>query len=922
MSLPNDPSGDDGVAYANSKNFSHLTAIEPTEGFWVNIAALATTTTSSTASTSTTTSTTTTAEETTTSTTSSTTTTTLPLILAEGKVVARIDGVITPVAGAKVLLNKQEIATSDHLGLFHYETKGNVIITIQADGFPDRVGMLTASDLRSYFWLEQPEEPPQFGIEAVTLTKPSGETKFREYPNLLIMEATVAISAKPTPKEISDGTASLTITDMALTHDTTVAVTTFTGTEEILKSANLSTLLGGGQTTLIIGGADVDLSDSTGTPTTCQAAGFGGKVRPTLKDKGASLLSAGSKVLTEMQDALKNGTGAISLIYYDGSDWQMAGLGMISLIKDTLAIRSAPGVVMDGLYPFLFIYADKRVVTGQVVSEGKPLANALITMHGADDSTVSAADGSFSLSVPNLLSTVSLTVFHESYYVTQATATFPKGATTTEVEPIALNTLPQVAVVGQVSDQQPAPLAGVEVVLRFAQIPSNIVFPKSITAKTGGDGIYTFPAVPLDLLPGTTVEATAASGYHLTLDQALPTATEDKVTLDFSLVAPLWTYPTNGNLYATPLVAGGSVYFGGVDGWMHKLDAASGAKQWEVDVDNAIFATPVLDSANLYFGTVSNKLMGMNRDTGANAFAPVEINAWGSGNLDIIASPNLVNGTLSFGANDDSLYFFDTTTGSPQNSISSGNNITATAAVANNTLYLGGWNGRLTATPASGDGIYQTKPLWQYPPAAQNPRPARILSTPIVANDKVYFGGGNNLTVSLTDKTGKVTQTSSFNTTSGDNQQTVTFTENVASWTMTFDQEDETLYCLNADNGSLVWDFPLDGSVVGRPAISGDILFISTLAGRITALDISSGKPTIAKWQSAKFGPLYSAPVVANGRVYVGSEDHSLYCLDAASGKTLWSIKTGGAIIASPVVADGKVYAASLDGVLYCLSED
>jgi len=369
------------------------------------------------------------------------------------------------------------------------------------------------------------------------------------------------------------------------------------------------------------------------------------------------------------------------------------------------------------------------------------------------------------------------------------------------------------------------------------------------------------------------------------------------------------------------VVQDGRVYFGGVDGLMHKIKATSGEKEWEVVVNDkkAIFATPVLDANNLYFGTVGNQLLALSRKDGANALEPIEVNHWGSGNLDIIASPVLVDATISFGANDDNLYFFDTA-GSPLTSVTSANNITASAAVDGNTLYVGGWDGRLSAINASGSGIYSSTPLWQYPPAAQAPLPARLLSTPIVADGQVYFGGGNNLTVSLAYDTGE-TSTTSFNTTSGDDQKTVNFTSNVTSWSITFDQEDKTLYCLNANDGSLAWSFAIDGSVVGRPAIVDQTLFVSTLAGRVTALDITSGKPSSNTWQSAKFGPLYSAPVVANGRVYVGSEDHSLYCLDAATGKTLWSMKTGGAIIASPVVADGKIYAASLDGVLYCISE-
>jgi eukaryotic-like serine/threonine-protein kinase len=64
-------------------------------------------------------------------------------------------------------------------------------------------------------------------------------------------------------------------------------------------------------------------------------------------------------------------------------------------------------------------------------------------------------------------------------------------------------------------------------------------------------------------------------------------------------------------------------------------------------------------------------------------------------------------------------------------------------------------------------------------------------------------------------------------------------------------------------------------------------------------------------------GSISNSPVVANGVVYVGSEDHSLYALDAQSGKLLWSYKTGNYILTSPAVVNGVVYIGSGDGRLY-----
>ena len=46
----------------------------------------------------------------------------------------------------------------------------------------------------------------------------------------------------------------------------------------------------------------------------------------------------------------------------------------------------------------------------------------------------------------------------------------------------------------------------------------------------------------------------------------------------------------------------------------------------------------------------------------------------------------------------------------------------------------------------------------------------------------------------------------------------------------------------------------------------------------------------------------YSSPAVVNGVVYVGSNDHYVYALNAATGTYIWSYKTGGSVDSSPAV--------------------
>jgi outer membrane protein assembly factor BamB len=72
-------------------------------------------------------------------------------------------------------------------------------------------------------------------------------------------------------------------------------------------------------------------------------------------------------------------------------------------------------------------------------------------------------------------------------------------------------------------------------------------------------------------------------------------------------------------------------------------------------------------------------------------------------------------------------------------------------------------------------------------------------------------------------------------------------------------------------------------------------------------------------WYYTTGGDVLSSPAVVNGKVYVGSDDSNLYCLDSLTGAKIWNYSTGSWVASSPAVADGKVYVGSSDGKVYCL---
>lgn len=66
--------------------------------------------------------------------------------------------------------------------------------------------------------------------------------------------------------------------------------------------------------------------------------------------------------------------------------------------------------------------------------------------------------------------------------------------------------------------------------------------------------------------------------------------------------------------------------------------------------------------------------------------------------------------------------------------------------------------------------------------------------------------------------------------------------------------------------------------------------------------------------------PIEASPVIADGRVFVGSQDSSFYAIDLMEGSLAWSFKAEGPIIAPGAVLDDLVFFGDTYGFVYALS--
>ena len=100
------------------------------------------------------------------------------------------------------------------------------------------------------------------------------------------------------------------------------------------------------------------------------------------------------------------------------------------------------------------------------------------------------------------------------------------------------------------------------------------------------------------------------------------------------------------------------------------------------------------------------------------------------------------------------------------------------------------------------------------------------------------------------------------------------------------------------------WSFEPGAVVHQTPLIAGDLVYLASEDGALTAVDLETGAEV---WSVDTGSGFPTDPVVADGVVYVGNQAGPLHALDAASGAMLW-VAEGVADVYAPTAAEGMVF--------------
>jgi outer membrane protein assembly factor BamB len=315
-----------------------------------------------------------------------------------------------------------------------------------------------------------------------------------------------------------------------------------------------------------------------------------------------------------------------------------------------------------------------------------------------------------------------------------------------------------------------------------------------------------------------------------------------------------WSFATGSQVLASPGVANGVVYVGSKDNYVYAVSARAGTQVWRSQVGWVLLAPQAVGDM-VCVVTNTGEFSAIHAGSGTVAWQVR------TGVPAAFARPWAVSGrNVILCSTTGPLQAYDAATGGQGRTYGSQGQFYRTASAAGGMVYAMDESGTLHAFGARSGAL-----LWNTAVVNNGDVPSTSL---VVGGGAVYVGSTGG-----------------------------------------------TLYSVNARTGHANWSYPTGNELESAPVVTDGRVYFTDTGGKLYALT-AAGKPA---WQHAA-GAGLEGPAAAGGKVYV-STGIALQELDAKSGDAGWSYSppTSGVFVSTPAVADGLVFIGCTDDSVYAL---
>lgn len=294
----------------------------------------------------------------------------------------------------------------------------------------------------------------------------------------------------------------------------------------------------------------------------------------------------------------------------------------------------------------------------------------------------------------------------------------------------------------------------------------------------------------------------------------------------------IWEYKTGNTILSTPYIHNGVLYIGSYDGYLYALTSDTGELIWKFKTGNYIVATPVVYKNMVFFGSLDDYFYCVNIKDGSLKWK----HSCPEGS---VSTPIIFNGKVVFTAYDKNVWCLNTDTGdvmwkyfmkqkgsaTPLLVDEKGNTLANTVVrgpvnVKNGLIIFTTWHGQVYTLDLNGDeiGVFQLA--------------NETTGSPLAANKGLYITAYDS-NISFTSYDGIIW----WRYTTG---QSIEATPIVVDDMLYVGSGDQNMYALDAKTGQLKWTFHTGGMVFGSAAYDNGKLYFGSWDGNMYCLDVES----------------------------------------------------------------------------------
>jgi len=383
----------------------------------------------------------------------------------------------------------------------------------------------------------------------------------------------------------------------------------------------------------------------------------------------------------------------------------------------------------------------------------------------------------------------------------------------------------------------------------------------------------------------------------------------------------VWKFSKDGikSYYSSPTVVGNRVYatsakpgLYGAAGTIVCLDAQTGELAWEFKDEGyrATFSSPAVSGRYLAVGeglhtTADARVYCLDLQESARCRRGVKLWSYRT-KSHVESSPCIADGKVFIGAGDDGIYCF---------AVEGDGNGAArvlwhlegekypdceTSPVYHEgRLYFGlGVGGQAVVCVDADTGREQ----WRIE------TPAPVFSSPTIADGKVFFGMGHGDFVNTAEKVKEIRRAALL-------QKGLSAEE--AEEAVAHIVKGGEVWCVDLQTRQIEWRFKAERSVLATVAEADGRLFFGSRDNRLYCVDAKTGKMVGKPWDA--HGAIISSPAVGRKHVYTVTSAGVLIGLNRQRMTPVWKVSLGSASKSSPAVAMGHVYVGTTDNGLMCV---